>query len=517
MKKKQTVAVYDRWLYTLGGGEQVAFAYAEALRDFGYDVSLLTHQQIDVAKAKQKMGINLEGIRLEYLPPQPSEELSALTEEYDIFLNTSFLDYFPNRSKLGILSVFFPIRLRISPVIFLKQRLFIPLLRKVFIYPTSYEGTRYDEQIGRWLYKWLGSHGKIHFSDGIKNFTVTLFFESLAFSVLDGIEFYAGEERVTPSNTRFSHHKNRVHYTFSLEHQDAKTLEIRLPKNRYARRVALLQVSLHSWRYSFYNIFKRLFPIWEMRLHGTPGINKLSYISTYHKVITISEFCRHWIQEYWGQKSTILYPPVAVEKFSPAKKKQNWIVHVGRFFLTGHNKKQLELAEVFARLCDKKLAEGWELHFIGSIHEGDQHQKYFSQVREMAEEYPIYFHIDVPQTELQEVLSQAKIYWHATGLDEDENKNPIHFEHFGITTVEAMASGSVPVVINAGGQKEIVTKQSGFLWNNREELMKQTADLIEDEVLWQRLSSGAQERSKRFSRQEFEKTFRKILNDATDR
>lgn len=511
---KKTVAIYDRWLYTLGGGEQVAFAYAEALRDFGFDVSLLTHLRIDEKKAQEKMGVNLSGINLEYLPPQPSEELSALTEKYDIFLNTSFLDYFPNRSKLGILSVFFPIRLRISPAIFLKERLFIPLLRSVFIYPTNYDGFRYDEQIGKRLYKWLGRNAKIHFSNSITHFTVTLFFESLAFSVLDQIVFYVGAKQVFPEKRRFSHHKNQVHYSFSLPLDVANTLEIRLPQSAYARRIALLEVRLHNWRYAVYNLFKYFFPIWEMRLHGTPGINKLSHISTYQKIITISEFSRHWIQEYWGAKSEILYPPVSVDTFAPAEEKKNWIVHVGRFFLTGHNKKQLELAEVFAQLCDKKLIPGWELHFIGSIHDGEQHQKYFNSVRELAEEYPIYFHIDIPQDELKDILSQSKIYWHATGLDEDENRNPIHFEHFGITTVEAMASGNVPVVINAGGQKEIVTAESGFLWNTREELMKQTADLIEDSHLLEKLSQGAIKRSKRFSRSEFKKTLQKILDDS---
>ena len=54
-------------------------------------------------------------------------------------------------------------------------------------------------------------------------------------------------------------------------------------------------------------------------------------------------------------------------------------------------------------------------------------------------------------------------------------------EHFGITTVEAMAAGCVPVVINKAGQREIVEDGvSGFLWNTWGELKDRTQLLAED-------------------------------------
>ena len=77
-------------------------------------------------------------------------------------------------------------------------------------------------------------------------------------------------------------------------------------------------------------------------------------------------------------------------------------------------------------------------------------------------------------------------------------------EHFGITTVEAMAAGGVPVVINAGGQSEIVEHdKNGFLWKTEEELIKLTVRLIEQEGLWRKLSHEAQKRSKKFSKEVF--------------
>src|SRR5689334_2987695 len=120
MNKQKTAAVYDRWFFTLGGGEQVAFAYAEVLRNLGYKTSILTHKEFNVEKAQSKMGVNLDNIEIIYLPLLSSREMSAYTEQYDVFINTSYLDYFPNRSKCGLLSIFFPSQIVLSPYEYLK-------------------------------------------------------------------------------------------------------------------------------------------------------------------------------------------------------------------------------------------------------------------------------------------------------------------------------------------------------------------------------------------------------------
>ena len=113
-------------------------------------------------------------------------------------------------------------------------------------------------------------------------------------------------------------------------------------------------------------------------------------------------------------------------------------------------------------------------------------------------------HPDLPFADLQELYARAAIYWHASGYGQDERKNPVKFEHFGITTVEAMAAGCVPVVINRGGQPELVTAGvNGALWETLDELAERTAEIIADDVTRERLAARAVVSAERFSEERF--------------
>lgn len=511
MSKNKTAAVYDRWLATLGGGEQVAFAFVEALRDLGYTTVMLTHGAINVKKAESKMGVNLHDIDIVVLPMMSSSQLSEYTEKYDVFINTSYLDYFPNRSKMGILSIFFPSQIFLTPYEYIKRAIVLPSFSHFFIYPSHFEGFRFDEYRHKRIYKWLGPQSSIVFNKDVKQFSIELFCRKMAVSLVDEIRFELDGKEIFPVKKHIYDVDNIVEYWFALAPSENKKFTICLPDSEYAREVALVRLTIKDIRYILYNVFKRYFPKWEMRLHGGPGVTKLSDLTSYNRILTISNFSQHWIKKYWGLSSDVLYPPVNVTNFAPSPNKKNWIVHVGRFFVTGHNKKQLDLIKVFRKLVDEKGLQGWELHFVGSVADGEQHSEYFKQCQYYAKGYPVIFHTDVPFDELRTILSQGKIYWHATGLDENEKTSPILFEHFGITTVEAMASGCVPVVIKAGGQKEIVIPGSGYVWTNRDELIEQTYELTRKPDLLSMMRTEALSRALYFDRSEFRKRFEKYL------
>ena len=108
-------------------------------------------------------------------------------------------------------------------------------------------------------------------------------------------------------------------------------------------------------------------------------------------------------------------------------------------------------------------------------------------------------HPDASGAELRDLYGRASIFWHAAGLGEDPERHPDRYEHFGITTVEAMSAGAVPVVIDAAGQVEIVEQgASGYRFAGLDGLVTHTERLIADPAWRATLSAAAERRARDF-------------------
>ena len=72
-------------------------------------------------------------------------------------------------------------------------------------------------------------------------------------------------------------------------------------------------------------------------------------------------------------------------------------------------------------------------------------------------------------------------------------------EHFGISSVEAMSAGAVPVVLGEAGPAEVVEPGvSGRHFTGLPDLVSQTVELIGDPAEMARLSARAVERAQYF-------------------
>jgi glycosyltransferase involved in cell wall biosynthesis len=99
-------------------------------------------------------------------------------------------------------------------------------------------------------------------------------------------------------------------------------------------------------------------------------------------------------------------------------------------------------------------------------------------------------------------------------MGEDENRHPEKFEHFGITTVEAMASGCIPVVINKGGQVEIIQDgYNGFLFESWEQMDALTLKICAKPDDYANISQNALTSSKNFSSDIFRKQLISIIKE----
>jgi glycosyltransferase involved in cell wall biosynthesis len=169
-------------------------------------------------------------------------------------------------------------------------------------------------------------------------------------------------------------------------------------------------------------------------------------------VLTNSEFSRKAIFKTFGVDSTILPPPVDVDIFRNAclasKVRNDSILVISRF----HPSKKIENVIHLAKLlCQNEV--GICMNIVGNMPpDGIGYFNYLSDlVRHYGLENFVRFEINVRFDRLLDLMRRSKVYVH-----------PLPGEPFGISTVEAMSAGIIPVVPDIGGHTEFVPARYQF-------------------------------------------------------
>ncbi len=231
-------------------------------------------------------------------------------------------------------------------------------------------------------------------------------------------------------------------------------------------------------------------------------LNPLKF-ATIRTVVCNSEFTRTHMDQRLFNKSQVIYPPVDTKAFVSGKK-EKLILSVGRFSGVYQAKKQEVLISSFQKL---NLA-GWKLVLAGGLMDSDG--AYYAKLQSLAERAAIELKPNTDFTELVSLYSRASVYWHAAGFGESD---PTKMEHFGICPVEAMAAGCVPLVYNGGGLSEVVVSgESGYLWDNPEQLIALTRQVLEGDA--SRLTVAAQARAKLFDQEIFFQKIDKLVKNS---
>lgn len=239
------------------------------------------------------------------------------------------------------------------------------------------------------------------------------------------------------------------------------------------------------------------------------NITKFSFISS---IVCNSQFTASFFDPIFKSKIKVLYPPVDVNKFSISEKKENIILSVGRFDNILNAKKQDVLIDAFKELYKNESAKNWKLVLAGGSQKNPDENSYLKHLKNKALNFPIEFVVNPNFDTLKNIYSQSKIYWHAAGYHVDQTKHPEETEHFGMTIVEAMSSGLVPVVVNKGGIPEIIENGiNGYLWDEIDELISKTQLLISSPELISNMSQESTKSTTKFSKENFQVQFIRLI------
>lgn len=238
-------------------------------------------------------------------------------------------------------------------------------------------------------------------------------------------------------------------------------------------------------------------------------IRAKNHIPSYDMVICYSQYSKDWIKRLWGIDALILSP--FCDNLGKGEK-ENYILSVSRLTYD-RSKKQAEMLRAFKEMVDEGL-KGWTLILAGASRDIKPEKAFLDELVMKGKGYPVKIEANASHERISELYATSRIFWHLCGLGVDEEKEPKKLEHFGMTTVEAMQNGCVPVVFNGGGQREIVSEGvNGFLVNDLSELKGNTINLINNSEILAEMGSKARERAKDFNLESFEKEVFKVIED----
>lgn len=197
--------------------------------------------------------------------------------------------------------------------------------------------------------------------------------------------------------------------------------------------------------YDLYPVFKNRLPrplqpgyaAWSVLMRE---MNQRS-IKRVDQIIADSKIVQKRITNYFSRDSILIYPPVDTRNYSCIEYGDFWL-SVNRLY----PEKRIDLQiEAFKRMPDQKLV------IVGGVSMGDHAAPYARKIRDMAEKLDnVQILGQVTDEEVVDLYSRC-CGLICTAMEED----------FGITPLEAMASGKPVIAVAEGGFLETITPECG--------------------------------------------------------
>lgn len=186
---------------------------------------------------------------------------------------------------------------------------------------------------------------------------------------------------------------------------------------------------------------KLLFSLW-VKIRRKINKHDVKYVD---KIISISKNVQRRVKKYLNRNSSVIYPPTETSNYRHKKHKNYWL-SVNR--LITHKRVDMQI-KAFQNLPKEKLI------IVGSYEKSKHFQKYAEYINKIkSNNVKIISWID--NKKLIKLYSECKGFI-TTSKDED----------YGMTPLEAMASGKPVIAPDEGGYKEtVINNKTGLLIEN---------------------------------------------------
>jgi glycosyltransferase involved in cell wall biosynthesis len=182
---------------------------------------------------------------------------------------------------------------------------------------------------------------------------------------------------------------------------------------------------------------RQLFRCW-VSLHRWFDLRSIRRID---RIIAISRNVQNRVRQYHHRDADVIYPPVDTLLYHYVGNENFWL-SVNRLY----PEKRIELqVEAFRKVPEERLI------IVGGYAKGDHASRYQEKIGRTLPPN-VTLRGEVTEGELRDLYARCKAHI-CTAIDED----------YGLTPLEAMASGKPVVAVNEGGYRETVTEQTGLL------------------------------------------------------
>lgn len=204
-------------------------------------------------------------------------------------------------------------------------------------------------------------------------------------------------------------------------------------------------------------------------------------LNSYQHIIVNSEFTKNALIEhyksynYFTENIHIVYPPCIKCKTSQMyEKTKNTFIMLGRIFDydSSANNKYFDVAiSVFNKLSEYD----YKLIIMGSVKSKQQYDKLFNMIGDRTK---IQILTDISDEDKNSYLQTSKYYIQLTGIND---KYEFNKEHFGISMIEAVDNGCIPISHNGGYPKYLIENNiNGYLINDESDLLNLIINILEN-------------------------------------